>query len=158
MPVIRLTTHILSDIETCFDLARSIDLHQISTAHTNEKAIAGITKGLINLNEQVTWRAKHFGITRQLTSKITAFDRPFYFRDEQVKGAFKYIIHDHSFKTCNGVVVMRDVFSFQSPYGVWGRLADKFMLTGYLTRLLAKRNDVIKCFAETGQWKTILTV
>ncbi|MFX8875810.1 hypothetical protein ABTM97_19785, partial [Acinetobacter baumannii] len=80
------------DIEKCFDLARSIDLHQISTAETNEKAIAGKTNGLINLNETVTWEATHFGIRQKLTSKITKFDRPYHFRDEQVKGAFKCFI------------------------------------------------------------------
>ena len=158
MATIRLSTHMLSDIETCFDLARSIDLHQISTAHTNEKAIAGVMHGLINLNEQVTWQAKHFGTTRKLTSKITAFDRPFYFRDEQVEGAFKFITHDHYFEVCNDTIIMKDVFSFRSPYGVLGRLADKFILTGYLTRLLVKRNNIIKHFAETGQWKSILNV
>ena len=57
MPTIKLETIIKSTIETCFDLSRSIDLHRISTANTNEKAIDGITKGLINLNEFVTWRA-----------------------------------------------------------------------------------------------------
>jgi hypothetical protein len=87
MPEIQLTTTIQSTIEVCFDLARSIDLHQISTAHTNEKAVAGATKGLINLNELVTWQAVHFGIKQKLTSKITAFNKPFYFRDEQVKAA-----------------------------------------------------------------------
>ena len=47
MPIIELETRIYSDIETCFDLARSIDLHTISTAASNEKAIAGRTSGLI---------------------------------------------------------------------------------------------------------------
>jgi adenylyl- and sulfurtransferase ThiI len=42
MPVITLETYINADKQTVFDLARSIDLHQISTKHTNEKAIAGI--------------------------------------------------------------------------------------------------------------------
>ena len=41
MPAIELETKINSDIETCFDLSRSIDLHQISTAGTNERAISG---------------------------------------------------------------------------------------------------------------------
>jgi hypothetical protein len=40
MPVISLKTIIEADIGLCFDLARSIDLHTISTAHTNERAIA----------------------------------------------------------------------------------------------------------------------
>jgi len=47
MPVITLDTHIRSNIEICFDLSRSIDLHQISTAKTKERAIDGVTRGLI---------------------------------------------------------------------------------------------------------------
>lgn len=62
MPVIILTTTINAPIERCFDLSRSIDLHMASTTKTNERAIAGVTKGLINKGEQVTRLAKHFGI------------------------------------------------------------------------------------------------
>ncbi|MFC6102807.1 SRPBCC family protein [Olivibacter domesticus] len=47
MPVIELTTLIDADINICFDLARSIDLHTISTKKTKEQAIAGVTTGLI---------------------------------------------------------------------------------------------------------------
>lgn len=155
MPVIELTTYIKSTIEICFDLARSIDLHQISTAHTNEKAIDGRTSGLINLNEFVTWQATHFGVKQKLTSKITAFDRPFHFRDEQLKGAFKYIHHDHFFEVQNNIVVMKDIFRFQSPLGCIGKLVDKFILTKYLTKILLKRNNIIKEFAETDEWKKI---
>ena len=51
MPKIKLKTIIHADIEICFDLARSIDLHSISTAKTDEKAVDGKMKGLIELNE-----------------------------------------------------------------------------------------------------------
>lgn len=89
MPVIRLTTIINAPVAVVFDLSRSIDLHKISTAHTNEQAVAGKTSGLIGMDESVTWRAKHFGVTQLLTSKITAFESPHYFTDEMVSGAFK---------------------------------------------------------------------
>jgi putative ubiquitin-RnfH superfamily antitoxin RatB of RatAB toxin-antitoxin module len=85
MPIIQLETKINSSLEICFDLSTSIDLHKLSTAHTNEEAIAGVTSGLIGLNDSVTWRAKHFGIYQTLTTKITAHNRPHYFRDEQTK-------------------------------------------------------------------------
>ena len=62
MPLIELQTEINSTIEICFDLSRSIDLHKISTAKTNETATDGVTKGLINLNQFVTWQARHFGV------------------------------------------------------------------------------------------------
>ena len=51
MPKIELKTEINSTLEICFDLSRSIDLHKISTAKTNEEAIEGTTSGLINLNK-----------------------------------------------------------------------------------------------------------
>jgi ligand-binding SRPBCC domain-containing protein len=156
MPNIILETPINSDIETCFDLSRSIDLHKISTAKTNEIAIEGTISGLINLNEFVTWEATHFGIRQKLTSRISAFESPRYFRDEQIKGIFKFIIHDHYFESQNGITIMKDVFNFQSSFGFLGKIFDKYVLTKYLTKLLIQRNKIIKEFAETQKWKTIL--
>lgn len=72
-----------------FNLSRSIDLRKISTEHTQEKAIASKTSGLIGLNETVTWRAKYLGIYQTLTTKITEYDFPEYFADEMITGAFK---------------------------------------------------------------------
>jgi ligand-binding SRPBCC domain-containing protein len=111
MPTINLTTKIKSDIKICFNLSRSIDLHKISTAETNETAIHGRTSGQIAMGEFVTWQATHFGIRQKLTSKITAFDEPNHFRDEQLKGAFKFIIHDHYFETHGDIVVMKEFLS-----------------------------------------------
>jgi len=156
MSTITLETRITSPIQICFDLSRSIDLHQISTAKTNEKAVDGITHGLINFGDFVTWEATHFEITQKLTSKITAYSRPFYFRDEQVKGAFKYIVHDHYFEADDDMVTMKDTFKFQSPFGQLGKLVDKLILTGYLRKLLIHRNGIIKEYAETVKWKAIL--
>src|ERR1017187_3295687 len=144
MPLIELETIIISEIEICFDLSRSIDLHKNSTAETEEKAIDGKTSGLINLNEFVTWQATHFGISQKLTSKIAQFNRPFHFRDEQLKGPFKYLIHDHNFQAIDDKVIMKDIFKFQSPFGYLGKLFEKLVLTSYLKKLLLKRNDIIK--------------
>lgn len=151
MPRIELITDIRSKIEICFDLARSIDLHKISTEKTGEEAIAGKISGLIELNEFVTWRATHFGVSQRLTSKITAFKRPYYFIDEQVKGAFESIRHEHRFDQLGDKVKMTDIFEFQSPFGILGQLFNSLILTKYLRRLLIDRNNVIKEFAETDK-------
>lgn len=156
MPLIKLETTINAAIEVCFDLSRSIDLHKISTIKTNEIAIDGITKGLINYNESVTWQAIHFGIRQKLTSKITAYNRPFYFCDEQIKGAFKKIKHDHYFAMKDNIVLMTDDFLFESPLGFIGRVFNKLVLTEYLKRFLMERNHIIKDYAETGKWKQLL--
>jgi ligand-binding SRPBCC domain-containing protein len=156
MPKIELSTEIDSTIEICFDLARSIDFHVVSTASTNERAVAGRTSGLIELNETVTWQATHFGVRQKLTSKITAFNRPYYFVDEQISGVFKSIYHEHRFEEINSKVLMTDVFEFQSPFGILGTLFNELILTNYMKRLLANRNSVIKEYAETNRWKSVL--
>lgn len=156
MSKIELTTVINAPIEICFDLSRSIDLHQISTANTSEKTVAGVTSGLIGLNEYVTWEATHFGIRQQLSSKITAYNRPYYFVDEQIKGAFKAIHHQHKFEEINGKVLMADIFEFKAPYGIFGRIFNALVLTNYLKKLLLHRNEIIKNYAETNKWKSIL--
>lgn len=156
MPTINIVTIINADIKICFDLSRSIDLHQISTSKTNEKAIAGITSGLVNTGDFVTWEAIHFGIKQQLTSKISKVEPYVHFRDEQLKGAFKYFKHDHYFNEKDGNVIMIDNFEFSSPYGFIGKIFDKLVLTNYMKSFLLERNQVIKEFAETDKWKTIL--
>lgn len=156
MPVIYLETKIKAKIGICFDLSRSIDLHQISTAKSNEKAVNGKTNGLIQQDEFVTWQAIHFGIKQKLSSRITQFERPFHFRDEQIKGAFKYIIHDHYFESKRDITIMKDNFKFESPYSFAGKIFDKMILTNYMTKLLLERNQVIKEYAETDKWKLIL--
>lgn len=156
MPKIHLTTIINAPIERCFDLSRSIDLHMASTSKTNERAIAGVTKGLINKGEQVTWLAKHFGINQTLTAQITEMDFPYSFIDVQLNGAFKNMKHLHSFEQKGEQTIMKDVFEFESPLGFLGELFNRLILTGYMKRFLIERNLVIKSSSESNEWKKYL--
>jgi len=156
MPKIHLQTQIKAEINVVFDLARSIDLHKISTVHTNEEAIAGKTSGLISLHETVTWRARHFGVWQKLTSKITGYESPVYFADEMVEGAFKRFKHEHFFITKDDFTVMKDIFDYDSPMGLVGKLADVLFLKKHMTSLLKKRNETIKEFAESNRWQEVL--
>ena len=156
MPTIHLTTFVAAPPDRVFDLARSIDLHRKSMAHTGEEAIAGTTSGLIAIDETVTWKAKHLMKTRVLKSKITAMERPLSFTDEMVSGDFKSLKHEHHFKKIENGTLLIDLFSFESPYGGLGRLANQFYLTRYLKNLLEIRNQSIKEYAESEKWKFIL--
>jgi ligand-binding SRPBCC domain-containing protein len=157
MPVITLKTKISAPIEVVFDLSRSIDLHKISTAHTNEKAVAGRTTGLINLGETVTWKAKHLGFTQKLTTQITAFEQPYYFVDEMVNGTFQSFKHEHIFSEDDGFTLMTDVFDYKSPFGILGIFIDFLFLKRYMANLLIIRNLTIKEFAEeTSKYKKVL--
>ena len=156
MPVIELTTVINAPIERCFDLSRSVDVHLLSTAQTHEKAIAGVTKGLMNKGEQVTWRAKHFGIYQKLTTLILEMDTPVSFIDIQLKGAFKKLHHTHLYEQQGEQTIMKDIFVFESPMGILGKVINRLILTNYMKRFLIARNLRIKSVAESNEWQKYL--
>jgi ligand-binding SRPBCC domain-containing protein len=131
-------------IEMCFDAARDLDLHMQSVSHTDERAVAGRMSGLIGPGEEVTWRARHFGITQHFTSRITAFDRPRYFQDTMQRGAFKSFVHDHFFEVDQGKTKMTETLRFSAPLGFLGRIAEKLILRRYLKHLLELRVATIK--------------
>jgi ligand-binding SRPBCC domain-containing protein len=148
MTTIHLTTIINAQIETVFNNARNIDLHQQSASQTNEKAIAGRTTGLIEKGETVTWKGKHFGFYIQHQSSITEMDFPTYFVDKQLKGHFKSFTHQHLFEEKNGATIMQDIVQYETPFGVFGKLFDKLFLKKHLIQFLSCRNkslnDAIK--------------
>src|SRR5262245_31506914 len=84
--VIRLTTEIAAPIARCFDLSRSIDLHIRTAYRTGERAVAGRVSGLIEPDEEVTWRGRHLGLTFEMTSRISAMERPTFFQDRMLRG------------------------------------------------------------------------
>ncbi|WP_126597994.1 SRPBCC family protein [Dictyobacter aurantiacus] len=149
MAIIHLDTIIQAPVERCFDLSISVDAHSGSMSHTRERAIAGVTSGLMQLGDVVTWEAVHFGIKQHLTSKITAYERPSRFVDEMVRGVFQEITHVHDFlPQPDGTTLMRDTFIFRAPLGILGRLAETLFLTRYMRHLLLDRNRYLKQLAE----------
>lgn len=150
MATITLETRINAPIETCFNLARNIDVHLLSTVQTREKAVAGRTNGLIEFGETVTWEAVHFGIKQRLTVKITQLEFPNLFVDEMVSGAFKTMKHIHRFAATEQGTLMTDEFSYTTPLGVLGRLFDVLILKRYMTAFLQKRNGLLKQLAESA--------
>jgi ligand-binding SRPBCC domain-containing protein len=156
MLVIRLWTPIAAPPERVFDLARSIDAHQDSAEGSQERAVAGVTRGLIGLGEEVTWEARHFGIKQRLTVRITRFERPARFQDVMVSGAFRSMKHDHEFVPQAPGTLMVDRFEFESPFGIVGRIVDWIFLAGYLRRFLVRRNEILKNLAESEDWKKFI--
>lgn len=153
MPRIELSTHIAAPPERCFDLARSVELHVRSTAATGERAVAGKTSGLLGLDDEITWRARHLGVRQSLSGRISAYDRPRHFQDTMLRGAFARLRHDHFFDAVGGGTVMRDVLDYAAPLGPLGRLAERAFLTAYLRRFLEARNRELKAVAESDEWR-----
>ena len=153
LPTILLKTKIYAPIQRVFDLARSIDLHKASSTGTNEEAIAGKTSGLIELNDTITWKAKHFGVYQKLTVKIINLEKPFMFQDIMLKGTFKSMTHTHSFMQKEDFTIMTDEFEFKSPLGFLGVVADIIFLKNYMKKFLINKNKELKRVAECEDWK-----
>jgi len=149
MPTIELQTSIDAPRERVFDLCRSVDAHVATAEGTDERPVGGVTSGLLELGDEVTWSARHFGLRWRLTSRITAFDRPAHFRDSMVDGVFARFDHDHWFDERDGGTLVRDVFDFTSPWGVLGSIADALLVTRHMRRFLERRMAAIRRLAES---------
>jgi ligand-binding SRPBCC domain-containing protein len=147
---LQIQTQIAAPVEVVFDLSRSIDSHLNSMARSRERAIASVTSGLIELGEQVTWRAVHFGFRFTMTSKIVEMTPPSRFVDQQVRGPFRMFRHEHLFSACDDGTKMTDDISFTAPLGPIGQLVDRLALGRYMERLIVQRNGHLKAVAERG--------
>lgn len=157
MPTIHLAIDVDAPQSRCFDLARCVEFHTRSMSSSGERAVAGVTSGLLSLNDQVTWEARHFGIRQRLTSRITALDAPHLFVDEQVAGAFKRFRHEHCFeKLTPSRTRISDTFEFESPFGPLGVIANAIFLSRHMTQLLRAHQHHLKSALETPEWRNFL--
>ena len=157
MVEINLCTIIEAPVERCFDLSRSIEVHLLGTEQTGEKAVGGVTSGLIGMGEFVRWRATHLGVRQHLASKITAYERPTYFQDTMTEGAFRSMQHDHFFRALSSTKTeMTDRFVFAAPMPVLGLMAERLVLRRYMRELLVHRNEVLRRVAESEEWRGLL--
>ncbi|WP_396166337.1 cell division protein [Flavobacterium sp.] len=151
MTTIKITTNYYAPIEKVFNINRNIDIHQQSASKTKEIAIAGITSGLINKNETVTWKGKHFGLYLTHQSLISEMIFPTYFVDEQLKGNFKSFKHQHFFEQKENYVEVTDVLEYETPFGIFGKLFDRLVLKNHLRKFIIHRNAILKNLAENQQ-------
>ena len=100
------------------------------------------------VDDEVTWRARHFGHWWQMTSRITVHDRPRRFVDEMVRGPFAQFRHEHLFVDHGSTTTMRDIVDFRSPWGPLGALVDRVVVVRYLRCLLEERNRHLRRLSE----------
>jgi ligand-binding SRPBCC domain-containing protein len=136
--------------ERCFDLARSVSAHLSSMRTTRERVVTSIASDLLGPGAVVTWEATHFGTRIRLMSKVTRFDAPRSFEDEQIAGPFQSFWHRHEFSPNSGVTVMTDIVRYRAPFGLLGALAERVFLDRYLRALLKRRATHLRALAESG--------
>ncbi|MFD0163658.1 SRPBCC family protein [Streptomyces decoyicus] len=141
MPNFEVVTAVAAPPDQVFAVCLDVQAHTRSMASSSERAVDGRTRGELSLGDTVTFRARHFGLTWRLKARITSYDRPRRFVDEQESGPFKRWHHAHHFEPDGaGGTVMRDVIDFASPLGPLGRAVDRILLSRYMPHLIRMRN------------------
>lgn len=132
-----------------FDLELDMDLHAASLP--GEVARAGSGRPRLELGDEVRFAARHFGLMWRVTCRITALDRPHRFVDEQFRGPFRTMRHEHVFEALDtGCTRMSDRMRITAPGGAAGSVIARLILAPYLRRLLVRRAAHIRYVAEAG--------
>lgn len=144
-----MTTIVPADIEAVFDLSLTVEVHLDSFSKSQERAVDGVTSGVMALDDEVTWKARHLGRIWTMRSRISALERPDMFVDEQVKGPFARWHHVHRFTAIDERTTrMVDEIEMRAPLGILGRIAERIGLVWYMKRLMGTRNEAIVAMAE----------
>jgi ligand-binding SRPBCC domain-containing protein len=137
----RLVTDVPAPPERVFDLSLDADFHVRSMAAFDEQLIAGPRDRLLALDDEVTWRARHFGMPFTMTNRVVELARPTWFVDEQVSGPFAAFRHEHAFEPQGDGTRMYDVVRLSAPLGPLGVLAERTFLLRRLRSLISLRNS-----------------
>jgi len=137
-------TAVAAPPDQVFAVCLDVEAHTRSMADSSERAVGGKTRGELSLDDTVTFQARHLGLTWRLKARITYYDQPRCFVDEQESGPFKRWRHAHYFEPDgSGGTVMRDVIDFASPLGPLGRIVDRLLLSRYMPHLIRVRHTYL---------------
>src|ERR1044071_2479886 len=123
MATIKIETGIAAPPAICFDLARNVEAHAQSAAFSDERIVRpGRLSGLLQEGDLVTFEGRHFGLRQRFTARIVEMTPPNRFVDEMAAGAFKWLRHVHEFDPTEQGTLMRDILSWEAPFGALGSL------------------------------------
>jgi ligand-binding SRPBCC domain-containing protein len=148
--VIEVVTLIHADKDVVFDLELDIDVHAASVHGSGETATTSTGRRQLALGDEVTFHARHFGLPWRMTTRITDYERPDRFVDEQIRGPFRVLRHEHHFHDLgDDGARMTDRMIVSAPFALLGPVVTRLVLVPYLRRLLNRRAAYIRSVAET---------
>jgi ligand-binding SRPBCC domain-containing protein len=149
VPLVQVVTLIRERPEVVFDLERDAGVHAASMARSGETATTSTGRPTLEHGDTVTFTARHFGVTWTLSGRITEYDRPHRFVDEQVAGPFRAMRHEHLFAAIDERTTrMTDRLRFEAPLGPLGAAVGRLVLAPYLRSLLRERGAHVRSLAE----------
>jgi ligand-binding SRPBCC domain-containing protein len=93
---------------------------------------------------QIDYAIRLFGIRLRWTSRITEYDPPHLFVDEQIKGPYALWRHRHTFTPQDHGVMVRDEVAYALPFGVLGLLAQWLYVRWSLQAIFNYREKMVR--------------
>jgi len=84
------------------------------------------------------------GIKTDWMTEITHLREKKYFVDEQRIGPYKIWHHQHIVEPSDEGVVMKDIVTYQPPFGLLGAVANKFFISKKLDEIFTYRKKVLE--------------
>ena len=85
---------------------------------------------------EIDYRLRLRGLPMRWRSRITAWEPPHRFVDEQIKGPYRRWVHEHAFMPQDGGTLVKDVVEYDM---LGGRLADRLLVRRDLRRIFDYR-------------------
>jgi ligand-binding SRPBCC domain-containing protein len=95
----------------------------------------------IRVGTVIDHRLRIHGIPIRWRSKITAWEPPTRFVDEQVRGPYRVWAHEHLFEERDGGTVVRDRVRFAAPFAFF---THKFLVQPDVERIFRYRTECLK--------------
>lgn len=87
------------------------------------------------LNISTTW-----------VTEITHVSKPNFFVDEQRFGPYKFWHHQHIFREVEGGIEMEDIVSYAVPFGMIGRIVNRFIISKKIKEIFSFRSRKLEEF------------
>ena len=90
-----------------------------------------------------------FGIKLTWVTEIKHLKEGEYFVDEQLVGPYKLWHHQHLITSVPGGVMMTDIVYYQPPFGILGRIANRFAIRRQLRAIFDfRRKRIVEIFGQ----------
>lgn len=144
LPIMAALVEVVSVVDAeparVFDLKLDVGVHTDAMRDSGETATTSSGRDRLTLGDEVTFHGRHFGVRWRMTSRISACQRPRHFVDEQTRGPFRAMRHEHYFEDLGGGRTrMIDRMTVSAPFGPVGAVVTRVVLVPYLRRLLTRR-------------------
>jgi ligand-binding SRPBCC domain-containing protein len=139
MPVVEHVTELRCPPATIFEfLSHPANLLKVSPPEMHLKIVAAPER--VAVGARVTVKARRWGISRSMTSEVTALEPAALMVDEQREGPFGRFVHTHRMEPTPTGTRMTDRVDFEPPGGLLGLVLTAGRVERELREMFAHRD------------------